>query len=221
MKIRIDINLKDLKVNRVIRSFIAADFLFFGGWGLVNPVFALFVVDRIPGAGLMTVGIAAALYWFVKSLFQIPVSILLDRYEGERDDFHVLILSLILAGIAMFLFLIARTQVGLFGVVILQAVAFGLYTPSWSALFARHLDREHYSFDWSLDSTSVGIAAGVTGLLGGGLASLFGFEIIFIGGGILSFASAFLLLLVPDVVFPRRTSAEPLIRDHTPVNINK
>jgi MFS family permease len=223
MKIRIDINLKDLKLNRVIRYLIVADLLFWGGWGFVNPIFSIFVIEHIPGATLATVGIATAVYWIVKSLLQIPISLFLDRQRGERDEFYSLLLSLVLAGIALLLFLVVHTIVGLLATIFLQAIAFGLYVPAWSTLFAHHLDRGHFSFDWSLDSTSIGISAGITGLVGGGLATLFGFEAVFIAGALLSFVSAGVLLFVPSFFLPPRTTSagETILRDHTPTNVSK
>ncbi len=222
MRLRIDASFKNLKVNRLIRCFIISDFLFFSGWGLISPIFAIFVIQQIPGADLITVGTVAAVYWVIKALFQIPVSIYLDRHAGERDDFYALVAALMLAGFTSLAFLLTRTTVQLYTVVLLQGIAFGLYTPAWSAMFARHLDREHYSFDWSLDSTAVGLAAGITGFIGGALATGLGFTAVFIGASILSFASALALLAVPNLLFPRvAAGGPPLIRDHTPTNVQR
>ncbi|PIP30004.1 hypothetical protein COU12_01640 [Candidatus Jorgensenbacteria bacterium CG10_big_fil_rev_8_21_14_0_10_54_38] len=219
MHIRIDLKLPEVRVNRVIRSFIAADLLLWGGWGLVNPVFALFVVDRIAGATAATVGVAVAVYWLVRSLVQVPVAMFIDRHKGEKDDFFTLIAGLVLAGFAAMAFPLAVSVRGLIAVAFLQGVAFGLYIPAWSAMFSRHLDKEHYAFDWSLDNTTLGIASGIAAAAGGAAVSFFGFNAIFILAGVFSFASALLLVMVPNLIFPggRDGACEtPFIRDHTP-----
>lgn len=218
MHIKINIKLPQIRVNRVIRSFIAADLLLWGGWGLVNPVFALFVVDRIEGASAGTVGAAIAVYWLVRSLVQVPTAVLLDRREGEKDDFYTLITGLVLAGFAAMAFPLVSSVTGLLAVILLQGVAFGLYIPAWSAIFSRHLDQEHYAFDWSLDNTTLGIASGIAAALGGAAVVAFGFNAIFIFAGILSLASALVLMAVPDLVFPRGRSGGdvPIIRDQAP-----
>ncbi len=218
---RIPFKWADLKVNRVIRFFIAADLMLFGGWGLVLPIFALFIMDRIEGANLVVVGAATAVYWFTKSAFQIPVAVLLDRNKGETDDFKVLITAFLLAGFSVLCYLLVHTVTGLLFVSFLQGIAFGLYVPAWSALFSRHLDKEHYSLDWSLDSTALGFAAGITGLVGGILAASVGFNAVFIFAAVLSFSSAVLLMSVPDLIFPKKTSQEGLVQDHTPSNIQR
>ncbi len=223
MRFKVDIHfkIKDLRVNRVVRSFVLSDLLFWGGWGIINPIFAIFIIDKIPGATIVTVGTVIAMYWIVKAIIQIPVALFLDKRGGDKADFHALILGLMLAGFAAIAFLTVRDIAGLFAVVFVQALAYGLYTPSWSAIFSRHLDKDHYAFDWSLDSTTVGIASGIAAALGGGIAGLWGFEGVFVLTSLLSFASAFFLLLVPDLVLPRATTPEQEVVTKAPGAVDK
>lgn len=220
--VNINFNFKDLKINRLIRFFVISDLLFWSGWGFITPIFALFIVGRVAGATIVTVGIASAIYWLTKAIFQMPVALYLDKHAGERDDFHALVSGLILAGFAAISFVLVKTVAGLYFVVFLQALAFGLYTPSWSAIFSRHLDKKNYAFDWSLDNTVIGIALGITAMVGSALAAAFGFNVIFISASVLSFASAILLLFVPDLILPdAKKNVEQSILDHNPGNIGK
>lgn len=218
----VNIHLKEIfQVNRVIKFFIISDLLLFGGWGLIAPIFALFIVARIGGADAIIVGLAAAVYWIVKSLLQIPIALYLDETQGEKDDFYALLLGLILAGFTAMAFLLVRSIAGLLVVEILHAVAFAFYVPAWSAIFSRHLDKERYAFEWSLNSATLGVASGVTALIGGALAKFLGFEAVFVSVAVLSFASALTLFLVPDLILPKVKSNEPMIQDHSPRTINK
>ncbi len=216
MKIKINI---DIKVGRVVKYFVLCDLFLLLGWGFIDPVFSVFIVDRIAGATLITVGAAAAVYWILKSVIQIPIANYLDRHAGEKDDFVALVGGLLLAGLSGFAFSWVSTTWQLYLVQIVHAVAFALYVPSWSGIFSRHLDRERISFDWSLDSTAAGIAAGVSGLLSGIIASVWGYIAVFILCGILSLAAAFMLMIVPDLIIPRSSRAEPTLKDHTPANL--
>ncbi|TSA46306.1 MFS transporter, partial [bacterium] len=217
--VNINFNLKDLKVNRLIRYFVMADLFFWSGWGLINPIFAIFVIDKIAGATVVTVGIASAVYWFTKALIQMPVALYLDRHEGERDDFHALVSGLILAGFAAISFVLVTNVAGLYFVVFLQALAFGLYTPAWSAIFSRHLDKKNYAFDWSLDNTGIGLVLGITAFAGAALAEVFGFDAIFVATSVLSFVSAITLIFVPDLILPEVKNEPSNMRDHSPANI--
>jgi len=67
----------------------------------------------------------------------------------------------------------------------------------------RGLDGDTVSFDWALDSSAVGISAGLAGFFGGVIAGAFGFEAVFVMVALFSAASAMVLLLVPDLVLPK------------------
>ncbi len=216
------INLRfNFKVNRVVKYFVLADLALLAGWGLVQPIFSVFVLEQVAGASLLTLGIAAAIYWIVKSLLQIPVADFLDRTDGERDDFRALIVSLFLGAVAAFSFLAVKEVWQLYLVEVIHAIAFALYVPAWSAIFARHIDKNRVSFDWSLDNTVAGLSAGVSGFLGGVIAGWSGFSGVFILAGVFSMVSAFILILTPELILPRRTVAEPKIEDHTPANLGR
>lgn len=213
MKIKINF---EVKVGHIVKYFVLCDLLLLFGWGFVDPIFSVFVIQHVPGATLVTVGIAAAVYWILKSLLQIPISKYLDRTLGERDDFMALLLGLFLAGFTA----LAYTQIHhvwqLFLVQALYAVSFALYIPSWSAIFSRHLDKDRVSFDWSLDSTAAGLSAGVSGLIAGIVASIWGFSTVFVLASIFSFAAAFMLMIAPDLAFPKPEVEGVSLKDKTP-----
>lgn len=211
-----------VKVSKFIRNFIMADTALFGGWGFIDPVFSVFIVREIVGASVVTVGFTVALYWIVKSLVQIPIGIILDRIKGEKDDFYVLIAAMIVIGIAAFLFMFATRVWHVYLIQAFKAVGFAMYVATWPPLFSRHIDRDHYSLDWSLDSTSVGLAMGLAGFGSGIVATWWGYHAVFAVAGIFSFISAAILFFAADIVLPpdhRRT--QRFLRDHAPVNINQ
>lgn len=212
-------------IGRFIKRFILADVFLWAGWGFVDPIFSVFIVRKIAGATLVTVGIAVALYWMLKSVLQIPLALFLDKTDGERDDFYALIISLVVIGISAFGFSLATSVWHVYLVQLIKGVGFALYVPSFSSLFAGHLDKKHRSLDYALDSTSVGFAIGATGFLGGIMATWIGYSSVFILAGIFAFLSAALLLSVPNLVLPpsRRGVIAPILKnhDHTTVNIDQ
>jgi len=209
--------LKHLRLNKIVRNFILSDMLLFSGWGLVAPVFSIFIIEKIAGATLVTVGISTALYWAVRSLIQLPLAAWLDKTDGEKDDFYTLIFGLLLISLSAVLFVAVRTEIGLYLVQGLHAVGFALYAPAWSAIFSRHLDRRNIALDWSLNSTSLGVASGVAGFLGAIIAEDFGFNSIFISAFVLSFLAAVIIFLVPDLFLPPPRRTKPVRLDHSPL----
>lgn len=217
----------DIKLNKVIKYIVISDLLFLGSWALIQPVFSIFVIEKVEGATLITVGLVAALYWFVKSILQIPVSKYLDKKAGEKDDFYALFISLILAAIASFSFALTRNLWQLFATQFLYAIALGLYVPSWTAIFSRHLDRRNISFNWSLDSTAIGITSFFSALFSGFLANWLGFSFVFFAVGIFCLLGAVLIFFLPNLVLPPKiavsseSESSVELRDHTPAGIGK
>jgi len=67
-----------LRPNKVIKYLVLSDLAFWSGWGLLTPIFAIFVVNRITGGSVFVVGMASAVFWIARSLFRVPIGILLD-----------------------------------------------------------------------------------------------------------------------------------------------
>ncbi len=216
MRIKISIN---IKVGRIVKYLVLSDMFLLLGWGLIDPIFSVFIVQRIAGATLVTVGASAATYWILKSALQIPIANYLDRTAGEKNEkrsFTALVGGLLLAGFSALAFSVIDRQWELFVLQSIHAAAFALYVPSWSSIFSRHLDHDRVSFDWSLDSTVAGIAAGVSGLVAGIIASLWGFVAVFIAGGVFSLFAAFVLISAPNLVLPKPSEAAVQLKDKTP-----
>ncbi len=192
------------RVGRIIKYFVLADLALWAGWGFVSPILSVFVVEEIIGGTLVTVGISASLYWFARSAIQPPVATVLDRKKGEKDDFYALVFGLIMVSCAAFMLTVVDTPLELYIVQVVNGAAIGIYSVSWSAIFSRHLDKGRIAFEWSLDRATLGFAVAVTSLIGGGLASNFGFDTTFVVSGVLSLASAAIVLMVPrDLIIPR------------------
>lgn len=218
MQIKVNIS---LKVGRIVKFLVLVDLALLGGWGLMEPIFPIFIHDQVAGATLTTIGVSAAIYWVLKSVLQLPIANFLDRTPGDKMSFYTLELALLLAALAAFSFSWVTTVPGLYLVQVLHAVAFAFYIPSWSGVFARHLDSGRISFDWSLDSTAVGISAGLSGLAGSLVAARWGFTSVFVAAGIFTLASAAVLLFAADVVLPGRVRPKPALQDHTPASIGQ
>jgi MFS family permease len=213
--------IKSLRLNKVIRYFVLCDLFLFSGWGLLSPIMSVFVVQHIVGASLFNAGAAASLYWAARSVVQLPTANMLDKRKGEKDDFYVLIVGLLLASLAAFSFSLVKNIPELYIVMVIQGIAFGLYQPAWSGIFSRHLDEDRFAFDWSMDGVGLGIASMISGLTGGYLADTFGFNTVFYLAAFFSFVSAVIVFSVPKIIFPGKTKSNPtIIMDHTPKNIS-
>jgi MFS family permease len=208
---------KRFRINRVIRSFIISDLVLFSGWGMISPLFSIFVTGQVQGATLETVGVTTAIYWLVRSIAQMPLATALDRIKGEKDDFYTLIAGLVLVSISSFLYVFVKTVPQLYTVHAFQALAFAFYAPSWSGIFSRHIDKDKAAVTWSIEHAFLGAASGISGYFGSVIVANFGYQAVFIAASVLSLIAAVVIFLIPDIVFPRpkRKQALPEMRNHS------
>ena len=194
-------------INKVIRFLIYSDFVLNSGWGLLGPVFAIFIVQNIATGnaveGAKIAGFASLTYWIVKSALQIPIGKNLDKNHGEKDDFRFMVFGTFLTGLVPFGFMVSSQAWHIYVFHVLHAIGMAMVIPSWSAIFTRHIDKGKEASEWSLRSTSLGFGAGIAGALGGIIAGIYGFNIIFILVGSLSIISSLILLVIDKEIIDR------------------
>ena len=167
-------------INKVIKTLILSDFFLQSGWGLIGPIFAIFITQQIRGGTLATVGFIAATYWFVKSIAQPFIAHYLDIKKGEKDDFNLLVLGMFLANLVPLLYIFSTELWHIFLLEGIRGLCMACVVPSWAGIFTRHIDKGWEAFSWSMESTGLGFAAAFAGGLGATLATFYGFKIVFV-----------------------------------------
>jgi MFS family permease len=194
-------------VNRIIGTLIISDFVLQSGWGLIGPIFAIFLTQQIQGGSLATVGFIAATFWLTKSIAQPFIAYYLDWRKGERDDFFFLVRGLYVANLIPLGYFFSTQIWQIFLLEFIRGLAMACVIPAWAAIFTRHIEKGWEAFSWSLHSTSIGFSFTFAAALGGILAQFFGFKIVFILVTILGILASSLLLLIRHKILPK----EPFI----------
>lgn len=190
-------------INRVIRVLITSDFLLQSGWGLIGPIFAIFLTKQIQGGSLEMVGFISATYWIAKSVVQSFIAHFLDVKRGERDDFRFLISGMYLANLIPLGYAFSTQPWHIFTLEIIHGLAMACVVPSWAGIFTRHIDKGWEAFSWSIESTGIGFAAAFAAAFGGVLATFLGFEVVFVIVSIFGLISSSVLLLIRHQIFPK------------------
>jgi len=190
-----------IDINKVIKVLISSDFLLQSGWGLIGPIFAIFLTKQIQGGDLKMVGFVAATYWVAKSIIQPFIAHRLDRNHGEKDDFIFLVGGMYVANLIPLGYIFSTQPWHIFTLEFIRGVAMACVVPTWAVIFTRHIDKSREAFSWSLESTGIGFAAGLAGAIGAYLASVFGFKIVFVLVSIFGLMSSSLLILIRHQIF--------------------
>ncbi|MBD3208078.1 MAG: MFS transporter [Candidatus Nealsonbacteria bacterium] len=187
-----------MRINKIIKILILSDLIFWSGWGLIAPILAIFITDRIQDGSTLAVGIASGVYWILNSLLRVPFGSFLDGRPGEEDDYVFLVLGLFISAVTPFLFLFARLSWHVYLIQALRAASMAMTLSGYAAIFTRHIDKEKEATEWGLDATFVGLGMGVAGVVGGWAVQRFGFDSVLIAVGTLELLGASVLLFLKD-----------------------
>lgn len=193
--------------NKIVGALIFSDFFLNLGWGLLSPIFAIFILENVSNMNAAkaaeVAGFAALFYWITKSFLEIPIGRFLDEKHGEKDDFWFMTIGLFIVAFVPIGYIFSTEPWHIYLFQILHAIGMAMALPSWLAIFTRHIDKGKEAFQWSMETTSIGAGAGIAGGIGGIIASILGFKTLFIFVSLLTFIAALLLLSVRKNVFTR------------------
>jgi len=180
-----------------IRLLILGDLFMFSGFGLIGPIFAVYVSDRIPGGSIASVGYAATIFLLTETLLKIPIGRFTDKDKGYKREALTLLIGTLIETMVPLLYLASRTMWHIYLAQVVYGIGFALAFPGWMTMFTRHADRGHEGFEWSVYSSTIGIGGAFAAAIGGTVAQAFGFPVlfyfVFLAGVISSLSYALLL----------------------------
>ncbi|MDP3987360.1 MAG: MFS transporter [Nanoarchaeota archaeon] len=182
-------------MNIRLKLLILSDILIISSFGLIAPIFAIFINDSLEGGSIVSAGLAMTIFLVVKSSAQLPLSkYLIDK---EKHKTRLLLVGTALIISVPFIYVFADHVNTIF---IAQAV-YGLGTafayPCWFSLFITYVDKRHKGFEYAVYSTSVGLGTALSAFLGAKIADALGFKALFFFVGGIAFLG-FLLLIILD-----------------------
>ena len=181
-------------INPVIRFLIISDTVIVGAAGLLGPIFAIFVDNFIVGGNEAVAGLAAGIYLFSKSIFQIPIAYLIDKIRGEKDDFWLMFIFSILIALMPLFYLVISTPFQLYCVQFVIGIFAAFAFPSYMAIFTRHIDKDKEGTEWGVYFALVDLVSAIFAAVGGYIAVASGFPVLIVAVVILSILGSLLLL---------------------------
>lgn len=194
-----------INVNKTIQILLVFIFMANAACAFYGPLLAIYITNQVVNATLITVGIGVAFYSITKALFQVPLARFLDLRVGEKDDFLVIFMGILLAIVYSFSYLFIHQPWQLYSLQVVAGIADACLMAAYFAFFSHHIDRKSQAFEWSLYSGGVTLSIAGGGLVGALVAQLYGFSAVFILAGTLNIiALFFILFLYPHIkVIPK------------------
>jgi len=168
-----------MRINKVIKVLITADFFMLSAVGMASPIFAVFITDHIQGGSLALVGYVSTVYLLIKASLQLIFGKWIDKKDNEKYDFFLMIVGSILVSLAPLGYIFSKLPWHVYLIESLTGIGFAMNLPAWYAIFTRHIDKGQEGFQWSMETMLVALGGAVTASAGGYLAEHYGFNLVF------------------------------------------
>jgi hypothetical protein len=170
-------------MNRTMKLLLLSDIFVLTGFGLIQPILAIYINGGgVTGGTMLSAGLASALFLFTKSMVQLPFGHYVDKQPGKTK--WLILGTFLMAGVPI-IYITANSIYHIYLAEVIYGLGSGLAYPTWLGLWSANLDKGRESFQWSVYSTSTGLGTAATGAGGAAVASVVGFNVTFIMAGLL------------------------------------
>ncbi|MCK9440772.1 MAG: MFS transporter [Methanothrix sp.] len=181
-------------MNRTMKLLLLSDIFVLTGFGLIQPILAIYINDGgVAGGTMITAGMASAIFMLTKSLVQLPFGHYVDSHGGKE---RWLILGTLLMASVPIIYLSASSIYQIYLAEVIYGLGSGLAYPTWLGLWSVNLDQGRESFQWSIYHTSTGMGTAATGAAGAAVASQVGFSTTFLLAGLLCIVGCLVLIVL-------------------------
>lgn len=193
-----------IKLNKIIKYLIYSDLVFYTGWGLISPIFAIFILNSISGGNAFVVGLAAAISLIVRSIVRIPFGIIVDSSRKSGTSYYFMLIGLLVGALIPIGFIFSKLPIHIYILQAIFGIAMAASTAGWTCIFSRKIDRNKESTEWGIDAVAVGLGPGIAAAVGGAAVTYFSFNYVFLAVSILGLIGVFLLLFVKKEILNSR-----------------
>ncbi len=182
-------------IHKKFALLVLSDILILSSFGLIGPIFAVFITENLVGGTLVTAGLSTTIFLVVKSAVQLPLS----RYfiDKEKHKTRSLLAGTFLIITVPFIYFFAKSVYTIFVAQAIYGLGAALAYPAWFTLFTTYIDKKHRGFEYTLWSTGVGVGTAIAAFLGAEAAHALGFRVLFFIVGFIAFLG-FLNLIILD-----------------------
>jgi len=180
-------------MNKVILLLILSDILILSAFGLISPIFGIFLKENIAGGSLTAAGLASTIFFIVKSVAQLPLSRIIDT---KKEKLGYLIGGTFLIAATPFIYAFSPNVNFIYFGQVIYGLGAAMSYPAWFTLFTNYVDKKHQGWEWSVWGTGVGFGTAATAYLGAIIAEELGFNFVFYVVGIFSLLGMGLLFFL-------------------------
>ncbi|KXK27079.1 MAG: Major Facilitator Superfamily protein [candidate division WS6 bacterium OLB20] len=195
--------LRQLTSNKVIWLLTLSDIFTWGSYYIISTIAGIYLAGRLGVNAVEIIGIGTAVYFVCRAVFQIPVGIITDRLERDRDEVLILAIGSILMGMSFVMYPLIDRPISYFFLQFLFGLGTAMNLNTWRKLFAKNLQKNNEGKEYGMYEVFMSMAIAAFSWVAGLVAGAGGiyFDLVMIAVGItmmLSFGWALLILTIRD-----------------------
>jgi MFS family permease len=86
------------KFNKVILLLTFSDVFVWGSYTIISVLAGIYLSEKFGVETIKFLGIGTSIYLFTRSIFQIPIGLINDKYKNDKDEIILLIIGIFLMG---------------------------------------------------------------------------------------------------------------------------
>jgi predicted MFS family arabinose efflux permease len=187
--------MEKLKITHPLLILLVTNAMVLVGNAMIGPIYAIFV-ERI-GGGLLDASGAFALYSLSASITAMIVGRVTDR---AKEDELVVVLGYAVMAVSFVGYVFVSQMWQFFLVQIIAGIGHAIQAPSFDAVYSKHIGKGHSGTVWGAWEGMNYMTMSLGAIIGGFVASQFGFDAMFLLMTVLVLFSALYVYFLPRKV---------------------
>ncbi|MFC1646760.1 MFS transporter [Patescibacteria group bacterium] len=176
-----------------------SDIFTWGSQTILVALVGIYLSSKLGGNAAKFVGIGTGIYYLTRSLTQIPIGIMLDKINHDKDEIIALVIGSILMGLPYLFYSLIKSEYTYYALQAVFGLGASMNLVSWRKLFSQNLDTGKVGIEYGIYETLMSAVTAIFSIIAGIVAntSLIYFErviyalgVIMISGSIFAWSLA-------------------------------
>jgi DHA1 family quinolone resistance protein-like MFS transporter len=181
-------------MHKVLRSLVISDLFILSSFGLVQPIFAVFLLRNIYDATITSIGIALTVELFTRSIFQVMIARWADEERGNKRETWTLLVGSLLISFVPLGYIFAQSIIHIYIAQFFHGLGQALSYPSWRVLFSRFSRQESAGYEWGIYDTVTSLGMASAAVIGAYFAEQYSFTVLFLMVSVFSLLGTFFIV---------------------------
>ena len=187
-----------VRLNKVTLLLTLSDIFTWGSFVVISALSGIYLAGKLGQDTVEFVGIGTGIYFITRAVFQIPIGILTDRLNKDKDEIIILAIGSILAGTPYLFYPHIAEPWHYFLLQFVFGFGISLNVVNWRKLFALNIREGMEGKEYAFYDSALSISTAIISILLGIVANISDkyFDMVMTLSGIIMLLASMWILLI-------------------------